>query len=217
MPRSPHPPQPVDLADAVRRRYRALAAGDETLSCGQALDLAEPRPGETVVDLGCGRGRDVLRAGAAVGPSGRAVGVDASEDMLERARAGVPAEAGNVRFLRSDLAALDLPDGCADAVISNCAINHAPDKVAVYREIARVLRPGGRFVVSDVVSEGVVPEEVRADPVAWAECYGGAVPEADYLEAVRRAGLREVTVLRRSEPYAKSGVLVRSLTLRGIR
>jgi len=213
-------PPPIDraaLAGAVAERYGKLASGSDPLSCGGALELAEPRPGETLVDLGCGRGRDVRRAAEAVGPTGSAIGVDVSQEMLARARSATPAEAANARFVRSDLEALDLPDACADVVVSNCAINHAPDKAAVYREIARVLRAGGRFVVSDVVSEGVLPEEVRTDPEAWAACYGGAIPEADYLEAVRRAGLREVEIVRRTQPYPRGGVLVRSLTLRGIR
>jgi SAM-dependent methyltransferase len=98
-------------------------------------------------------------------------------------------------------------------VVSNCAINHAPDKAAVYREVARLLAPGGRAVVSDVVSEAVLPDSVRADPAAWAACYGGAIPEADYLAAVEAAGLVEVRVLRRTKPYDKGGVRVHSLTL----
>jgi ubiquinone/menaquinone biosynthesis C-methylase UbiE len=205
------------VARAVAGRYGALASGDGSLSCGPALDLAAPKPGETVVDLGCGRGRDLLRAAAAVGPGGLAVGVDASEEMIARARAALPPGAPNVRLVRADLAATGLPDASAHVVVSNCAINHAPDKAAVFREVARLLRPGGRFVVSDVVSEGVLPEEVRRDPEAWAACYGGAVPEPEYRAAVERAGLRELEVLRRTEPYPKGGALVRSITLRGIR
>jgi SAM-dependent methyltransferase len=211
------PPDPSALARAVAGRYGGLAAAEGSLACGPALDLAAPRPGETVVDLGCGRGRDVLRAAAAVGPGGLAVGVDASEEMIARARASLPPGASNVRLVRADLAATGLPGASAHLVVSNCAINHAPDKDAVFREVARLLRPGGRLVVSDVVSEGVLPEEVRSDPEAWAACYGGAVPEPDYRAAVERAGLREVEVLRRTEPYARGGAQVRSITLRGIR
>jgi SAM-dependent methyltransferase len=133
--------------------------------------------------------------------------------MLEAARERT-AGTGNVAVVEGDLAATRLPAGCADAVISNCAINHAPDKGAVYREVARLLAPGGRVVVSDVVSEGVLPASVRADPAAWAACYGGAIPEGEYLAAVTGAGLVELEILSRSEPYEKGGVLVRSLTLR---
>ena len=207
---------PAQVARASTSRYAALSASADSLSCGGALDLAAPREGETVVDLGCGRGGDVLRAAALVGPRGAAIGVDASEKMLavavERA-AGTP----QARFVRSDLAAIRLPDGCADAVVSDCAINHAPDKAAVYREIHRLLKPGGRFTVSDVVSEEELPESVRRDPAAWAACYGGAIPEADYLAAVAAAGLGEIAVARRTAPYEKGGVLVHSITVQGRR
>jgi SAM-dependent methyltransferase len=203
---------PDGLDGAVAARYGALAAQPGTLSCGGALDLSSPGPGERVIDLGCGRGGDLMRAAGMVGPAGRVTGVDGTPRMVEAARertAGLP----HVSVVEGDLAAVPLPAGCADVVVSNCAINHAPDKAAVYREVARLLAPGGRAVVSDVVSEAPLPEAVRSDPAAWAACYGGAIPEADYLAAVEAAGLREVRVLRRTAPYEKGGVLVHSLTL----
>ncbi len=208
-------PSAKEIVDAVDARYASLAASCCSLSCGSALDLAAPVPGETLVDLGCGRGLDVIRAAGRVGPGGAAVGVDHSEEMLAKARAGVPPFLGNVRFVRSALEALDLPAGFADVVVSNCTINHAPDKAAVYREVRRVLKPGGRFVVSDVLAREELPEAVRSDPAAWAACHGGAVPEEEYLAAVRAAGFGETEVLERSEPYDKGGVSVFSLTLRG--
>jgi SAM-dependent methyltransferase len=124
---------------------------------------------------------------------------------------------GNARVVRGDLAAVPLPGRSADLVVSNCAINHAPDKGAVYREVFRLLRPGGRFAVSDVVSEEALPESVRSDPAAWAACYGGSIPEADYLAAIGAAGLRDVAVVRRTEPYEKGGVRIRSITVTGRR
>lgn len=205
-------PPTADLATAVAARYGALATGEGSLSCGGALDLAAPRPGEHLVDLGCGRGGDLLRAAGLVGPDGSATGVDGTPRMVEAARercAGLP----RVRVVLADLAATTLPDACADVVISNCAVNHARDKAAVYREVRRLLRPGGRVVVSDVVSEHELPASVREDPAAWAACYGGAIPEADYLAAVAAAGLEAVRIHRRSAPYEKGGVLVRSLTI----
>lgn len=209
-------PSPAALHSAVTARYATLASTCGSLSCGAALDLAAPRPGETVVDLGCGRGRDVLRAAELVGAGGLAVGVDVSEEMLAEA-ARRTARVANVRLVRSPMAPLELGDRVADVVVSNCAINHAPDKAAVFREIHRVLRPGGRFVVSDVIAERALPDSVRADPAAWAACYGGAIPEGDYLAAARGAGFRALDVLHRSEPYDKGGVRVLSLTLRGAR
>lgn len=208
-------PSAKEIVDAVDARYASLASSCCSLSCGSALDLAAPVPGETLVDLGCGRGLDVIRAAGQVGPGGTAVGVDHSEEMLAKARAGVPPFLGNVRFVRSSLEALELPAGFADVVVSNCTINHAPDKAAVYREVRRILKPGGRFVVSDVLAREELPESVRADPAAWAACYGGAVPEEEYLAAVRAAGFGETEVLERSEPYDKGGVTVLSITLRG--
>jgi SAM-dependent methyltransferase len=133
------------------------------------------------------------------------------------ARAGAEPLPANAAFVRGDLSATGLPAGAATLVISNCAINHAPDKAAVYREIHRLLRPGGRFVVSDVLAERPLPEAVRRDPAAWAACYGGAVPEADYLGAIRAAGFGEVEFLERSEPYEKGGVRVLSVTVRGVK
>lgn len=210
-------PTPGAIRSAVGARYAALSSSCCSLSCGSALDLAAPAPGETLVDLGCGRGEDVVRAAGRVGAGGLAIGVDLSEEMLARARATMPAFLHNVRLVRSDLAPLDLPDATADVVVSNCTINHARDKAAVYREIHRVLKPGGRFVVSDVVAETELPESVRADPAAWAACYGGAIPEAEYLAAAREGGFEELEVLERSAPYDKGGVRVMSLTLEGTR
>lgn len=210
-----HTPAPGAIESAVGARYAALACGSSSLSCGGALDHAAPAPGETLVDLGCGRGQDVVRAAGRVGPGGRAVGIDGTDEMLAKARAGVPPFVANAVFVKSDLADLDLPAAFADVAISNCAINHARDKGAVYREVHRILRPGGRFVVSDVVAERELPESVRSDPAAWAACYGGAIPEAEYLAAIRGAGFGAVEILERTEAYEKGGVRVRSLTVRG--
>ncbi len=200
------------IGQAVAARYGALASQTGSLSCGGALELAAPSPGERLVDLGCGRGGDLFRAAAMVGPAGHATGVDATPRMVEAARERI-AGLANASVVQGDLAAVPLPAACADVVVSNCAINHAPDKAAVYREVARLLAAGGRVVVSDVVAEAVLPESVRSDPAAWAACYGGAVPEADYLAAVAAAGLADIRVIKRTEPYEKGGVRVLSITL----
>jgi ubiquinone/menaquinone biosynthesis C-methylase UbiE len=210
-------PKLAGLSSAIQERYTGLASCCSSLSCGNALGLAAPTNGEVFVDLGCGQGRDVLRAAGMVGASGRAIGIDMTEAMLAAARQSAPPFLSNATFVRSDLAAIDVPDASADVVISNCTINHAPDKAAVYREIHRVLKPGGRFVVSDVIAERELPESVRNDPAAWAACYGGAIPEVEYRAAIEAAGFRNIEVLHRSEPYEKGGVLVRSLTIRGYR
>ena len=213
---SPDPKLAEPIARATADRYGALSASKESLSCGRALEVAAPREGEDVVDLGCGRGSDVARAAERVGPRGSATGVDGNERMLAAATESLVGRP-NTRVVNSDLASVALPSACADVVVSNCAINHAPDKAAVYREVLRLLRPGGRFAVSDVVSEAPLPESVRNDPAAWAACYGGSIPEADYLAAIAAAGLAGVEVVRRTDPYEKGGVLVHSITVTGRR
>ncbi|MEI7703013.1 MAG: methyltransferase domain-containing protein [Deltaproteobacteria bacterium] len=213
---SPDPNLADGIARAAAHRYGALSTSKESLSCGRALDVAAPREGEDVIDLGCGRGADVARAAVQVGVRGTATGVDGNERMIAAAAASLGSHA-NARVVQGDLAAVSLPDGCADVVVSNCAINHAPDKGAVYREVHRLLRPGGRFAVSDIVSEEPLPDSVRNDPAAWAACYGGSIPEGDYLGAIEAAGLRGIEVVRRTEPYEKGGVLIRSITVTGRR
>ena len=210
------PSLPV-LESAVEERYAGLAESCCSLSCGQALELAAPVAGEVFIDLGCGRGQDVIRAAGRVGLLGKAIGIDRTPAMIDKAKTTVPPFLTNVRFICCDLAALGIEDTSANVVISNCTINHAADKEAVYREIHRVLAPGGRFVVSDVIAEQELPDSVRSDPAAWAACYGGAIPEPQYLDAVRRGGFTTVEVLHRTEPYGKGGVMVRSLTIRGVR
>lgn len=210
----PHP-DPLELAAAINGRYASLVDGCGSLACGGALDLAAPAPGEVLVDLGSGRGGDVMRAARQVGPTGKALGIDATLAMVEKARSATPADLSNVGFVCCELAALDLETASVDVVISNCTINHAPDKAAVYREIHRVLKPGGRFVVSDIIAQEALPDSVRNDPAAWAACYGGAIPQDEYLAATAAAGFDQVEVLQASKPYQKGGVMIRSMTIRG--
>jgi ubiquinone/menaquinone biosynthesis C-methylase UbiE len=206
---------PSDLESAVQKRYTSLADGCGSLACGGALDFAAPAQGEVLLDLGSGRGRDVIRAARQVGPSGQAIGIDRTQAMIDKAVSATPPDLGNVRFVCCDLAALALDSASADVVVSNCTINHAPDKTAVYREIHRVLKPGGRFVVSDIIAEQTLPESVRNDPEAWAACYGGALPEDEYFAAIVAAGFGKVELLAQTKPYEKGGVRIRSMTIRG--
>lgn len=166
------------------------------LSCGNPTATAGLRPGEVVVDLGSGGGLDVFLAARKVGPTGRAIGVDMTPEMLERARAGA-AKAGlsNVEFLEGTIDALPLPDASADCVISNCVINLATDKPAVFREIARVLKPGGRVAVSDIALKKPLPPELADDAMAYVGCIAGAVPIAEYLDGLKAAGFRDVSVV----------------------
>lgn len=201
---------------ALEKRYNDLAAKDCCLSCGGATDHAHPGPGEVCVDLGSGRGTDTLRLAEAVGAGGEAWGFDLSAEMVAKAEKQAAALGiRNARFRRTDFARLELPDGAADLVISNCAINHAPDKQAVWKEIFRVLKPGGRFAVSDIYAVTPVPEKWRASPEAVAECWAGAVTRQEYLSQVAQAGFRDFEILEESSPYRKGEIEVCSFTLRG--
>lgn len=162
--------------------------------CGNPLAFAEVRPGETVLDLGSGAGIDLLIAAEKVGPEGRVIGVDMTDEMVERARANAAAKGlHNVEVRKGLIEALPVEDASVDWVISNCVINLSPEKDKVFAEIARVLKPGGRGSISDIVVEGL-PEEVRANREFYTACVAGAIREADYLAGLRRAGLEaEVT------------------------
>src|SRR5262245_11693272 len=170
------------------------------LSCGNPTATATLRPGEVVVDLGCGGGLDVLLAAAKVGPTGKAIGIDMTTEMLElarknaaRGRDGQPIT--NVEFYQATIDKLPLPDASVDCVISNCVINLAPDKPAVFREIARVLKPGGRLAVSDIALKKPLPAEVGQDLMAYVGCIAGAIPIDDYRRQLREAGFAAVEVI----------------------
>lgn len=165
------------------------------LSCGNPTATAHLRPGEVVVDLGSGGGIDVFLAAKMVGPGGRAIGIDMTTAMIERARAN--AQAGgytNVEFYQSTIDQIPLPDASVDCVISNCVLNLAPDKPAVFREIARVLKPGGRFAVSDIVLLGELPEEMMRSVSAYVGCISGASLLGDYLSMALKAGLTHLSI-----------------------
>jgi arsenite methyltransferase len=180
------------------------AEADLGLGCGAPIGHLNLRPGETVLDLGSGPGLDALLAAKQVGPTGRVIGVDMTPEMLERARAtAARAGATQVEFRQGRLEALPVEDASVDAVTSNCVINLVPDKAAVFREVARVLRPGGRVVVADIVLERPLPEAVAKDVLAWAGCVAGAALRRDYFRMVEAAGLRGVSVLK-EEDYAAS-------------
>ncbi|MCU0506575.1 MAG: arsenite methyltransferase [Chloroflexi bacterium] len=185
-----------ELYDALERSELPDAATLASLGCGNPVAVAELRLGETVLDLGSGGGIDVLLSARRVGPDGRAIGLDMTDDMLELARRNA-AQAGatNVEFVRGTIEAMPLPDASVDVVISNCVINLAADKAAVFREIARVLRPGGRMGVSDVVAEDVLTEEERAERGSWAACYAGALTFAEYRAGLVAAGLVDVEIV----------------------
>lgn len=166
------------------------------LSCGNPTATANLRPGETVVDLGSGGGLDVLLAAEKVGPTGRAIGIDMTEEMIALARRNA-GKAGreNVEFHLATIDRLPLEDSSADCVISNCVINLAPDKEAVFREIARVLRPGGRLAVSDIALKRELPAEIGNDLMAYVGCISGAIMIDEYKRQLLEAGFEHVEVI----------------------
>jgi len=169
--------------------------------CGNPTGFANLQPGDVVVDFGCGGGIDVVLAAHSVGSRGRVIGIDFTDEMIERAGQTVK-EAGlkdsNVELQVADMEEPPLPDGFADVVVSNCVINLCPDKEAVYRSAFRLLRPGGRVAISDIVlTEEIDPQLRERFQSTWAGCLGGAIPDEDYWRTVRRAGFREIAVVAR--------------------
>jgi arsenite methyltransferase len=184
-----------DLYDAAQTSGLPQEAVLASLGCGNPTALAQLNPGETVLDLGSGGGIDVLLSARRVGPEGKAYGLDMTDEMLALARenqrkAGVE----NVEFLRGEIEHIPLPDGSVDVVISNCVINLSGDKDRVLREAFRVLKPGGRFAVSDVVVRGDVPKEVRRSVELWVGCIAGALEETEYSEKLSSAGFQQVEI-----------------------
>ena len=179
-----------------------------SLGCGNPTALADLRAGEVVLDLGSGGGIDVLLSARRVGPTGKAYGLDMTDEMLALARENQrKAGVANVEFLKGEIEVVPLPDEAVDVIISNCVINLSTDKDAVLAEAFRVLRPGGRLAVSDVVFQGdlsLVPESVKGDAEAWAGCIAGALEERDYLARLERAGFEdaclEVTTVYEASP-----------------
>ncbi|MBM3499135.1 MAG: arsenite methyltransferase [Armatimonadetes bacterium] len=179
---------------------QAVPAGAEapTFGCGNPLAFGEVRAGETVVDLGSGAGFDLLIAAERVGPSGRVIGVDMTDEMIERARANIAAAGhANVEVRKGLIEDLPVESGTVDWVISNCVINLSPEKPRVFAEMARVLKPGGRMLVADIVADDL-PAGVRHSLAAYSACVGGALSEEQYVAGLTEAGLADVEIRRRT-------------------
>ena len=200
----------------INNRYSGLAESECCLSCGGAINFAAPKPGEVCVDLGSGRGTDVLRMAESVGETGFVYGIDISDGMLEKARRNaIKFGVSNVSFVCSELEKIELQNEVADLVISNCTLNHAANKQDVWNEIYRILKNGGRFVISDIYAIMAIAEEYRNDPVAVAECWAGSVTRAEYLGHLEHAGFTSVGILEESAPYKKGNAEVASFTITG--
>ncbi len=200
---------------AINVRYTDLAEKSCCLSCGGAIDRADVSKGEFCADLGSGRGIDVIKMSQAVGADGKVWGIDISEGMLKKARNNaLKFEVTNVEFIQSELEKLPFDNDVLDLIISNCTINHASDKGHVWKEIFRSLKPGGRFVISDIYSLQEVPEEYKNDPEAVAECWAGSVTRALYLKQLKDAGFENLDILEESDPYEKGKIQCASWTIR---
>jgi len=171
---------------------------EASLGCGNPLAIAGLQPGEVVLDLGSGGGIDCFLAARKVGPEGRVIGLDMTPDMIKLARRNAKKlGVTNVDFRFGEMEDMPLPDGSVDVIISNCVVNLSPDKDAVFREAHRVLRPGGRLSISDIVVDGDLPQFIRSRLDAWAGCIAGALDERVYLDKIRAAGFERVEVLSR--------------------
>jgi len=193
-----------EVAEAFGYTPEELAAvpaeANMGLSCGNPTAMAGLRPGEVVVDLGCGGGLDVFLAAAKVAPTGRAIGIDMTPEMLALARRNADAAIAKglppvVEFYQAFIDRLPLADASVDCVISNCVINLAPDKPAVFREIARVLKSGGRLAVSDIALKKTLPQEIASDVMAYVGCIAGAILIADYEQGLKNAGFAHVQIV----------------------
>src|ERR1700745_2060270 len=188
-------PIPSNLYDNAQAEQIPEEALKASLGCGNPTALAKLNPGETVLDLGSGGGIDVLLSAKRVGPSGKAYGLDMTDEMLALANENKrKAGAENVEFLKGEIENIPLPDNTVDVIISNCVINLSGDKDSVLREAFRVLKPGGRFAVSDVVVRGEVPEEIRKSMELWVGCVAGALSDTEYQQKLANAGFESIEI-----------------------
>lgn len=203
---------------AINERYSSLSETSCCLSCGGAINYAHPQVGEICVDLGSGKGNDVIRMAEEVGESGHVFGIDVSDGMIAKAKSNIEKfEVTNAEILKADLESLPLQENSVNLVISNCTINHATNKPAVWSEVFRILKTGGRFVVSDIYATSPIADEYRNDPAAIAECWAGAVTRAEYLTMLEDAGFAETKIFEESAPYPKGAAEVASFTISGIK
>ncbi|HAQ20939.1 MAG TPA: methyltransferase type 11 [Prolixibacteraceae bacterium] len=202
----------------IAGRYSVLANDTCCLSCGGAAQKSEAKPNEVCIDLGSGRGTDVLRLAEEVGEGGFVYGIDVTEEMIRKATT-TAAKMGveNVKFILADLEQIPLHDEIANLIISNCTLNHVSNKPGVWAEIYRLLKNEGRFVISDIYSGEPVPEEYANDPVAVAECWAGSVTKVEYLKIIKDAGFSEIKILEESLPYPKGKIEVSSFTISAVK
>lgn len=206
----------IKTGNAINTRYSELAETSCCLSCGGAVSHSNAAEGEICVDLGSGRGTDAMRLAETVGEKGFVYGLDLSDGMIQKAeKTAARLDVKNVKFIKTDLEEMPLEENSVNLVISNCVINHAKNKQNVWNEVHRILKPGGRFVISDIYSSDTVPDEYKNDPEAIAECWAGSVTREVYLEQLENAGFKSIEILEESDPYPKGQIKVSSWTILG--
>ena len=214
----------VSITDTMTEKYSAAdlegipEEANLGLGCGTPTAFVDLHEGETVLDLGSGAGIDVFIAAKRVGPTGRAIGVDMTTEMIKKARENArKVKLDNVEFRLGEIENLPVEHGTIDRVISNCVINLVPNKEKAFREIYRVLKAGGSFVVSDIVSIGEIPEAIRQDLELWAGCVAGAIRKEEYLSTIKQSGFENISVLsEKTYDYMKTGsYALASVTVRG--
>jgi len=175
------------------------------LGCGNPTAIAELKAGEVVLDLGSGAGVDVFLAANKVGPTGKAIGVDMTKEMIDKAKS-IATNHGyhNVEFRLGEMESLPVRDESVDVIMSNCVINLSPHKSKVFQEAYRALKPGGKLTVSDIVSEGALPDEIKTDSNAWACCIGGALEQQEYLREIKKAGFEDIEIVSSREFYIEN-------------
>lgn len=208
----------IKTKDAINIRYSNLAGKSCCLSCGGAVDHCNIRQGDICVDLGSGRGIDLIKMAEKTGESGRVFGIDISEGMLKKAKKNTEKfNVKNVTLIKSELQSLPIDEKFVDVVISNCTINHADNKQKVWDEVYRILKPSGYFIVSDIYSSEPVPDNYKNDPQAVAECWAGSVTKEIYLDQLANAGFKYLEIIEESEPYQKGKIIVSSWTIKGMK
>ncbi|RIV21148.1 methyltransferase domain-containing protein [Fibrisoma montanum] len=206
------------MADEYTDLSGYVADADLGLGCGLPTQFAQIKPGDVVVDLGSGAGNDCFVARAETGESGRVIGLDMTEKMIERARQNAEAlHYTNVEFVLGDIEAMPLPNDLADVVVSNCVMNLVPDKARAFAETFRILKPGGHFSISDIVLRGDLPQGLQQDAELYAGCVAGAIQKDTYLDLVAGAGFKNITIQKEKEIKLPNELLMNYLTLDELR
>jgi SAM-dependent methyltransferase len=204
----------AEAEGSYERDADIVDSADLGLGCGDPVRFAGLKPGMKVLDLGSGAGIDVFLSARQVEPGGEAIGLDMTGEMLDRARANAAKlRIPNARFVKGEIENIPLAQNWVDRVISNCVINLVPDKKKAFSEIYRVLKPGGTFIISDIVVEGEIPEELKKDPRFWAGCISGAEQKSTYMDMISRAGFHDVKILSERGPDVPSDLTFRVLSI----